>query len=653
MACGRDGSLLGFAAQGDPSLFFNNQIEHDMAAKFKHLLFTDFETLYAKDYSLRHMSPPEYILDSRFQVHLLAVYDLAWPAPRLLLPEQIPSFLAQYPAEETICCSHNALFDLAILSWRYNWVAGRLQDTLGMVRSLRNYKRNSLGEAVKQLFGRDSKGDVIHKVVGMDAAAIKRAGLWGAYCSYALNDVLECSHIYLKLLPEFPEEEQRVMDLVLRAAVQPVLRGDVALLEAHLEGLRRHKAELLDNCGYAKAHLMSTTLFQLVLENLGVEVATKPSPVRRDDNDVPVRMPAFAKSDPFMQDLLAYDKADDEDTNHRVQTLAMARLSHKSTIEETRAERFLRVAKLPWGNGAMLPVPLRYGGAHTHRLSGEWRMNMQNLPRDKTKSKLRAALCAPPGYQLITADLAQIEARIVACLCGQDNLVTAFRNGEDVYASFASTVFKRTIIKKTHPNERFIGKTAILGLGYGCGYKRFYQMVVTQAKQNQIDLEALKFDENTALDIVNAYRRSYPHIKNAWDNLDNFIITDLFNTGSEGATWGPVEFKPSPPRIVLPNSMTLRYVQGDPDLYGAKILENVTQALARIVIMQAAVRLARIGLRFSLQAHDELVFVVLDAFVGDAKRFIEEEMTTAPSWLPELPLAVEVGVGQNYGDTKT
>ena len=68
--------------------------------------------------------------------------------------------------------------------------------------------------------------------------------------------------------------------------------------------------------------------------------------------------------------------------------------------------------------------------------------------------------------------------------------------------------------------------------------------------------------------------------------------------------------------------------------------------------MQSAVRLAQKGLRFVLQSHDELVFVVLDAFVEDAKLIIIEEMTRDPDWLPGLPLAVEIGVGQNYGSTK-
>jgi len=99
----------------------------------KHFLFLDFETFYSREYSLRHMSVPEYILDDRFQVIMVAAFDTKWPSPRIILPEDIPEFLSQYPAHETVCCSHNALFDMAILSWRYDWVPGLLQDTLGML----------------------------------------------------------------------------------------------------------------------------------------------------------------------------------------------------------------------------------------------------------------------------------------------------------------------------------------------------------------------------------------------------------------------------------------------------------------------------------------------------------------------------------------
>jgi DNA polymerase len=515
-----------------------------------------------------------------------------------------------------------------------------------MARALRSFKSYSLGSCLKELFGADTKGGTVHKVKGMDAAAIKRAGLWGEFQTYALNDVLSCARIYAKLAPEFPQEERQIMDLVLRAAVTPTLQANVPLLESHLEDLRAHKERLLFECGYGKAALMSTTQFATALEELGVEIPQKLSPAGN-------MIPPFAKTDPFMQDLLEYAGSPDDAVNYQVQTLAAARLCHKSTIEETRAERFVNIASLPWelggGKSSLLPVPLRYGGAHTHRLSGEWSMNMQNLPRDKEKSRLRQALMAPEGYQIVTADLAQIEARIVAVLCGQNDLVEAFARNEDVYAKFASVVFHRTITKADNPVERFLGKTSVLGLGYGCGYERFYAMVVTQAAQAGIPLSG--FDKNKAAEIVQTYRYLYQNISGSWGKLDFLLDAYINNLNDrQKRPWGPVTF--SSGRIELPNRMFLRYKHNDPHLYGARILENITQALARIVVMQAALRLADKGLRFVLQAHDELVFVVMDAFVPDAKVIIHEEMVRKPVWLPGLPLAVEIGCGRNYGEAK-
>jgi DNA polymerase len=616
-----------------------------------------FETYYDQVFSLRNLSPPEYILSPQFQTLLVAAYDPKWDAPKIVLPEDIPAFLARYPAHETICCSHNALFDLSILSWRYGWVAGRLADTLGMVRALRNYKKNSLGHVAKQLFGTDTKGDMLYRVKGLDAAGIKRAGLWGDYQTYALQDVRLCFMIYQTLSREFPQEERQVMDLVLRAAVEPTLHADVALLQDNLVDLLQRKERILRECGYDKAALMSTAHFRKALEGLGVEIESKTSPTGK-------WIPQFSKSDPFMARLLEYDRSPDDDTNYQVQTLAMARLSHKSTIEETRAQRFIKIASMPWPDreyesvtgeayaepAHLLPVALRYGGAHTHRLSGEWKMNMQNMPRDKTRSRLREALIAPPGQTMITADLAQIEARIVAVLCGQGDLVEQFRRGEDVYAIFATHIFHKVVTKQTHPHERFLGKTAILGLGYGCGHERYFQMVTTQARAAGIPLEGL-FSEDIAQSTVNTYRLMFSKIPQAWRRLDHYLAGYInSHNDTQFTRWGPVQFKSG--QIVLPNKLTLRYDHNDEHLYGAKLLENITQALARIVVMQAAVRLAGRGLRFVLQAHDELVFLVPDDQVEESKAIISEEMTRDPVWLPGVPLAVEVGSGANYGACK-
>jgi hypothetical protein len=601
----------------------------------KHFLVLDFETAYDDKYSLRRLSVPEYILDSRFAVHLLAVYDINWKAPKILLPHEIQPFLEKYPAAETVAVAHNMLFDGAILAWKYGWVAGRLQDSLGMVRALRSYQKYSLGIVAKELFGYDPKGDVINKVKGLDVQGIKNKGLWPDYCTYAMQDANTCMQIYLRLLPEFPVEEQRIMDLVLRCAIVPRLYVNTKLLGAHLGEIRRHKDQLLQQCGYDKAALMSTKQFQKALEDIGVLIEFKTSPTGR-------RVPAFAKTDGFMNRLL-------EDDDPQIQALAAARLSHKSTLEETRTEKILRVALLPWGNGALLPGALRYAGAHTHRLSGEW-YNLQNLPRDKSKSKLRQALLAPPGCKLITADLAQIEARIAACLAGQYDLVEDFRRGEDVYAKFASRVFRVHVTKKSHPAERHIGKTAILSLQYGSGAVRFYQMVVTSARQYGISLEGL-FDQQIAENTVNTYRILFPRIKQAWSLLDR-LLRDYINchNDTQKFSWGPVTFKSG--TIVLPNRMTLRYQIGDQNLYGAKIFENVVQSLARNILLESAVRLADRGHRFLLSVHDELLFAVPEEEVETAKAIISEEMVREPPWLPGLPLEVEIGEGPNYASCK-
>ncbi len=130
-------------------------------------------------------------------------------------------------------------------------------------------------------------------------------------------------------------------------------------------------------------------------------------------------------------------------------------------------------------------------------------------------------------------------------------------------------------------------------------------------------------------------------------------------------TVGPVQF-PGKGLVLLPNGMELRYAQptsGDDGLkyrygkswhkiYGAKFLENIIQALARIVVMDAALRLNAKGYRFVLQAHDELVFIVPEYSIDEAKQIIHAEMTVSPTWAPDLPLTADIGVGSSYGEAK-
>ena len=127
-----------------------------------------------------------------------------------------------------------------------------------------------------------------------------------------------------------------------------------------------------------------------------------------------------------------------EHPNLAVQALVAARIGVKSTLEETRTQRLLGIAK----RAGVLPVPLRYYAAHTGRWGGSDKLNMQNLP-SRGSNTIKQSIIAPEGYVLIDADSSQIEARTLAWLSGQIDLVDAFANDEDVYKIMASQIYNK------------------------------------------------------------------------------------------------------------------------------------------------------------------------------------------------------------------
>ena len=615
-------------------------------------LFLDYETFYSNEYSLRRMTPVEYVLDPRFECIGCAV---KWEgeAARWIDGADLPEFFAGIDPADTSVVTHNALFDMCITAWVYNFVPRLMVDTLGIARATLGHALKSLSLAsVAQHLGVGVKGGTVHKVIGMGAAAIRQAGLYDEYTAYALNDVELCAEIYELLVKRgrFPVRELAVMDMVLRCAVQPQIRADAATLSEHLAEVRSRKAHLLQRVGLDKSELMSNEKFAAALRQLGVEPPKKISLLTGKEAY------AFAKTDPEF--IALEDHADPE-----VQALVAARVGHKSTLEESRTERFLSIAMLTWrGNEqALMPMPLRYSGAHTHRLSGEWSLNVQNMPRG---GALRRALIAPPGHVILAADASQIEARIVAWVCDQFDLVQQFANGEDVYSSFASVVFNKPINKKDHPVERFIGKTCILGMGYGVGWMKFQRTIKLQSKAQAGRL--IELTDSEATDIVSKYRNTYRRIPTAWGLLNGYI--DNLASGAGSATFGPCIFRKN--AIELPSGLRLHYHDlqqkdgewqytygGKPKrLYGGALLENIVQALARIVVMDAGVRLQKrfhkMGVQLALQVHDELVYVVPENLADECKAIALEEMGRRPAWAQTLPLAAEAGYGPSYGDAK-
>jgi DNA polymerase I-like protein with 3'-5' exonuclease and polymerase domains len=426
----------------------------------------DFETYYSQQFSLSKVTTEEYIRSSRFETIGIAVKvndeETQWFSGTKL---KIKKWLSQFPWDDAITVAHNAMFDMAILSWVFDIHPVRIADTLSMLRAIDGPDAgNSLAKAVER-YGLGEKGTEVINALGkrrldFTPDELKR---YGEYC---INDV-ELTHKLFHVLLEtgFPMIELKLIDLTINMFTEPVLTLDKQVLTNHLSIVRNAKDDLLSKAMIGKDQLMSNGQLAELLRGIGVEPPTKISAKTGKEAF------AFAKSDEAFKELLEHE-------NPVVQAIVAARLGVKSTLEESRTERFIQIAE----RGA-LPVPLRYYAAHTGRWGGDDKVNLQNLPR---KSELKKSMLAPEGYMFIDCDSSQIEARTLAWLAGQHDLVAAFDAGEDVYKIMASSIYGVPIDEVTDP-QRFVGKTTILGAGYGMGAAKFQAQLKTFGVTMELD----------------------------------------------------------------------------------------------------------------------------------------------------------------------
>ena len=490
---------------------------------------------------------------------------------------------------------------------------------------------------LSNFYGLGEKGTDVGNALGMRRQDFSPEQL-ASYGDYCKNDVTLTWKLFNAMSAGFPPIELRLIDLTVRMFTDPVLQLDRELIKDHLLSEKQRKEDLLEN--FDKDDLMSNVKFAIILEGYGVVPPMKVSPANGKQTF------AFSKTDEEFKALL-------EHPNPQVQTLVAARLGTKSTIEETRTARFLGIAER-----GSLPVPLRYYAAHTGRWGGDDKLNLQNLQRN---SPLKHAIIPPDGYMMIDSDSSQIEARTLAWLAEQDDLVDAFDRGEDVYKIMATAIYGKKISEITK-DERFVGKTTILGCGYGMGAAKFQ----AQLKNFNVTIE---LDE--AKRIIDTYRTTYPKITELWKSAASALKAVLQNQQTTLGRGGILKIEGNS-GILLPNSLYLRYPnlrlldneEGKSELvydtkkgkaviptriYGGKVIENVCQALARIVIGEQMLMVAK-KYRVVMTVHDAIACIVPTAQVDTAKEYVEMCMRTRPSWGMELPLNCEAGAGASYGE---
>ena len=593
-------------------------------------IYLDFETYYDVQLSLTKMSTVQYVNHPDFKVWGVGIKvnegETEW-----YNEEETPEILSQIDWNDCSLICHNTLFDAYILTQYFGHKPAFYYDTASMSRGLYPNMSARLKDCATRQFPNDvsmRKGDELVNAKGVRDLDPDLDAQIGGYC---IQDVDLTYALFKAYLVNYPESELQLIDLTVRMFVEPKLILDRGLLIAYKEDIKVKTAALIEASATTREVLASQVKFKNHLENIGIVVPTKTSPATGQ------KIPAFGKNDSaYVQMCQAYPEY-----NH----IWQGREAVKSRVEETRAERFLEATN-PDGT---FSVPLRYYAAHTGRFGGSDKLNLQNLPRG---SKLRTAIMAPEGQKLFISDLSNIEARMLAWMAKEHELVEAFATGRDVYCEFASQIYGRTITK-ADKLERYVGKTAILGLGYGMGHQRFKDTLKMGSPSVDITV-------GTAMVIVNQYRGMYPNIPKLWSGMKDSLF-QMLNPKSIGLKYGPLQIGAR--ALELPNGMALSY----PNLmydngefiyktqretirtHGPRVTENVIQALARIVITDQILDIQSMPqVDIVMQIHDEIVAIGSESDSDKTMEQIIGIMRTPPSWCSDLPLDAEGGVSQVY-----
>jgi DNA polymerase len=685
--------------------------------------FLDFETYYTDKasgaYSLSYMTNEEYIRDTRFETIGFSIArgmeDPVWMTGD---DEYIRWQLNHIDFSNAYLIGHNmSEFDSLILSHHYGIRPKFYGCTLQMARRLHGGKvSNSLANLCK-MYGIPEKGTAVHDAINKRRADFS-PGQLKAYGDYCSNDVARCRDLFFKFRNKFPAAELQLMHLFTRMFADPRLELDLDLLKRMRSDLGKRKAYLLDkvadmlDIGVGLPHETRMQMVQrelrsdakmaeILREEFCIEPPMKYSPKRKDSEGNPLLVYAFAKTDEAMQDMAE----DDEDPD--LQALIAARLGVKSTIAESRIERFVGIAER-----GPLAVPLLYGKTHTDRAAGGGKINLQNLtgvrsptvltPKNTLLSTpkgfdrlhkynkkdnrimlpdgtiytndqvhvagMRDAIVAPKGKKIVVADSANIELRVCHLLARQMDTIAKIRSGVDLYCDLAEDIYGYPVDKKMHPRERQHGKVGHLQLQFQSGGGAFRRAARIMG--------GVKLTEGEAQATVDVYRRKHAEIRKFWRRCNDSIL-DMVNGRDEYLDdWGLIRIEHN--RLVLPNGMGMEYYdlrqhqfEEDGDLvwvyddkekrrmkkvYGGAITENVTQALARIVVFEQMLEIEkRWGSNDNgvvLTVHDEVVAVVDEDDAEDCQQFMLQVMSQSPKWWPELPVKASGGIGDRYADAK-
>lgn len=576
-------------------------------------LVLDFETKFQPgkgNYNLKELSIMEYVRDKRFEVLSIGISQERQGPNILPFIRNAPNIIELPNPENTRLIAHNCYFEGLILNEYYDWCPAQYVCTQALSMAVLPGLRKHDLDTVSKFLGHEGKTDKIRPEMTDDELS-----------AYVLGDVEATLYVYDKLRDLLPPIEWRLMDRTIRWGAIPRLRVDELRLRRAIIAMEKEKETIISNGACPEDILASNVKFAEYLRKDGVDVPMKLSPRTGK------MIPALAREDWGWKQMRAQHPEREPQWK--------ARLAVKSSIHITRARRIAKVASWP------LPMPLKYYGAHTGRWSGTDKVNPQNFPK---KGELRKCLVAPPGFKIMVVDAAQIEMRVNAWLCGEKRSLDILRAGRDIYEEMARTLFTVITDGEVTEKQRFEGKTVELALGFQMGAEKYY------VKQQG------RVTRDEARQRVALYRQSHPRIVASWYYLQQRIPCMAQEGYSE--KWGPIEFRNE--GILLPNKMPLQYGNLRPKddnwiyhqgtyLYGGKMLENIVQALARIITAGHLLKIQELDdVETVSMVHDEVISIVPDARAGKILHKALEIMREVPDWAEGLPLDAKGGYSREY-----
>ncbi len=700
----------------------------------------DFETYYSKEYNLRvkGMSYPDFILDKRFKVHGMAVDD--GKSQYWFDAKRIPDVLNRMA--DDIIVAHNGFFDFGVLAWHYKFHPAYMLDTLLLANHVLGSSRDLGGEsndlgALASRLGLGEKGDAIELVKGVvepDEAQI------AALAAYAKQDVALTRKVLNHLLPQVSNTdfELWLLDHTLRIYTERQLPVNLEKIKSTRVLIQQRRTERLAAAGVPPEVLSSNKQFAEELGRRFVAVgltrkitedetaawlaaqekeATKRSrrkanpfivPEEGDTITLPPppervaaipmktsprtgkKAPALSKGDAAFLALVDHD-------NESISNLVRGRLVERSS---TQALARLSTMEKYHKQGLGIPVHLIYYGAHTGRFAAGGGFNFQNLTNPdratdavdrEIASAIRHAIEAVTGKVFVMVDAAQIEARVLAWLAGETQILEAFSTGADLYSDFISGVLGENIHKPTaaDPPEthkhlklmRHVGKEAVLGLGYSMGTDKFFLQLRNKNRDVAKLIDAGKLTLKQVGEIVAAYRDKYTMIVDYWKDLER-----AFHDARRGSTrrLGPLVFSKEGNKavsITLPSGRKLYYrniraeeytghrqftnfkgkrQNADPKrvewkhgagqkIYGGLLAENITQAVSRDILAEGIHAAETNDYPVAMHVHDEIVCMVDEAKGQECHDFLVKTLSTPPAWGAGLVLGAEGRVGKTLG----